>query len=90
MFVCCKKNKAVVLLSSMHMSWEEVRSQVMKTKIIQYYNKTKGGVDTMDKLLGEYTEKHLIISWSLAFFYNMIQITDLALHFIYREPNTQI
>ena len=28
-----------------------------KPEVINYYNKTKGGVDAMDKMLGEYTVK---------------------------------
>ena len=52
-----KKKKAVVLLSSMHISGKVEETQSSKLEIIKYYDKTKGGVDTMDKMLGEYTAK---------------------------------
>ena len=63
-----KKKKAVVLLSSMHMPAEVEETQSAKPEIIKYYNKTKGGVDTMDKMLGEYTVKRQTLWWPLAFF----------------------
>ena len=84
-----KKKKAVVLLSSMHMSAEVEETQSAKPEIIKYYNKTKGGVDTMDKMLGEYTVKRRTLRWPLAFFYNMIDVTGLACYVIYREHNAR-
>ena len=48
-----KKKKAVVLLSSMHMSGEVVETLSAKPEIINYYIKTIGGVDTKDKMLSE-------------------------------------
>ena len=41
----------------MHMSAEVEEKQSANPEIIKYYNKTKDGVDTMDKMLGEYTVK---------------------------------
>ena len=84
-----KKKKTVVLLSSMHMSTEVGETQSAKPEIIKYYNKTKGGVDTMDKMLGEYTVKRRTLRWPLAFFYNMIDVTGLACYVIYREHNAR-
>ena len=52
-----KKKKAVVLLSSIHMSGEVEEIQSAKPEKIKYYNKTKGGVNTMDNMVGEYTVK---------------------------------
>lgn len=39
-----------------------------KPEIIKYYNQTKGGVDTMDKMSSEYTVKRRTNRWLLAFF----------------------
>ena len=63
-----QKKKAVVLLSSMHMSGEVEEIQSAKPEIIKYYNKAKGGVDTMDKMLGQYTVKQRTLRWPLVFF----------------------
>ena len=48
-----KKNKAVLLLSSMHHN-EEVNEEDNKPEIISYYNSTKGGVDEIDKKCSNY------------------------------------
>ena len=63
-----KKKKAVVLLSSMHVSGEVEKTQSAKPEIIKYYNKTKGGVDITDEMLGKYIVKGQILRWPLAFF----------------------
>ena len=71
------------------MSAEVEETQSAKPEIIKYYNKTKGGIDTMDKMLGEYTVKRRTLRWPLAFFYNMIDVTGLACYVIYREHNAR-
>ena len=73
----------------MHMSREVEETQSAKPEIIKYYNKTKGGVDTMDKMLAEYTVKRRTLRLPLAFFYNMIDVTGLACYVIYREHNAR-
>lgn len=84
-----KRNKAVVLLSTMHMTGDIEATQAAKPEIIKYYNKTKGGVDVMDKMVGEYTVKRKTLRWPLAFFYNMVDVAALASYIIYREHNPQ-
>ena len=82
-----KKEKEVMLLSSIHMSGEVSETLSAKPKIMNYCNKTKGGVDTIDKMLSEYIVKRRTLRWPLAFFYNMIEVTGLACYIIYREHN---
>ena len=71
------------------MSGEVEETHSAKLEIIKYYNKTKGSVGTMDKMLGEYTLKQQSLLWPLAFFYNMIDVTGLACYVIYREHNAR-
>ncbi|CAK8689894.1 unnamed protein product [Clavelina lepadiformis] len=52
-----QREKSVVLLSSIKMTGKVEAAQSSNSEIIKYYNKTKGGLDTMDKMLG-----YLIIS----------------------------
>ncbi|XP_047534335.1 piggyBac transposable element-derived protein 1-like [Vanessa atalanta] len=86
-----KKKKAVIMLSSMHMSPViESYKETAKPEIILYYNKTKSGVDNMDKLLAEYTVKRRTNRWPLALFYNIIDIAALAAYIIYMEHNPQL
>lgn len=83
-----KKNKAVVMISTMHSSNEVEDSVSAKPEIIQFYNQTKGGVDNMDKMLAEYTVQRKTNRWPLAMFYNMLNIAALAAYVIYHEHNT--
>ena len=78
-----KKYKAVIMLSSIQMS-PVIKSnkETAKPKIILYYNKTKSGVDNIDKLLAKYTVKRRTNRWPLALFYNIIDIAALAAYFI--------
>lgn len=71
-----KKNKSVMLLSSMHMMGEVEKTLSAKS-------------ETMDKMLAEYTVKRRTLRWPMAFFYIMIDITGLASCIIYREHNPQ-
>lgn len=82
-----KKNKAVVLLSTSHYTTEVVGT-AKKPLIIIDYNRTKGGVDNMDKMLGEYSCKRRTLRWPLAFFYNMLDVSALAAYVIFQENNT--
>jgi hypothetical protein len=49
-----KKNKSVVLLSSLHHD-SAICSDSGKPEIIAFYNKTKGAVDMLDKMYARYT-----------------------------------
>jgi len=39
----------------MHLIGEVGNTEALKPEIINYYNKTKGGVDNIDKMVGEYS-----------------------------------
>ena len=71
----------------MHISGEVEETQSAEPEVIKYCNKVKGGVDTMDKMLGQYIVKRRTLRWPLAFFYHMIDVTGLACYVIYREHN---
>lgn len=71
------KNKAVILLSTVHYD-TSVAGIKKKPEAIMHYNKTKTGVDVMDQMLGKYTTKRRTNRWTLAIFYNMIDVMGLA------------
>jgi len=50
-----KKNKSVVLLSSMHHTSDVSTEDHRKPEIILFYNSTKGGVDTVDLMVRYYS-----------------------------------
>lgn len=81
-----KKNRAVVLLSTTHFD-NEISDIKQKPKMILFYNETKGAVDTMDKMLGQYTTKRKTYRWPLSLFYNILDLSALAAYIIYSENN---
>lgn len=78
-----KVNKLVVLLSSFHN--EPFQVDANKPEIIEYYNKTKGGVDCMDMMLGNYTTKRISRRWPMVCFYNLIDIALLNSFIVFNE-----
>lgn len=69
-----KKNKAVILISSMHHSRStDVESN--KPEIISFYNSTKGGVDALDEKCTIYSSSRRTRRWPMAIFY---QILDMS------------
>ena len=70
-----KKKKNVVLLSTQHHDAEvhEDRED-KKPEIILHYNRTKGAVDTLDKLLRTYSCQRKCRRWPQVFFGNLVDI----------------
>lgn len=54
-----KKNKSVLLLSSLHRDAEISNRIDAKPEIIMFYNQTKAGVDTMDQMVSTYSTKRM-------------------------------
>ncbi|KAE8285601.1 hypothetical protein D5F01_LYC15266 [Larimichthys crocea] len=72
-----KKNKAVVLLSTIHNDTAVDDNMKKKPEIIQYYNKTKGGVDLMDQIVHTYTSKRQTRRWPMVLWQNMVDVGAL-------------
>lgn len=56
-----KKNRLVLLFSTMHSDNKVSSEDHKKPEIILDYNKTKGAVDTLDQMVGTYTCKRKVI-----------------------------
>lgn len=82
-----KKNKAVIVLSTSHYNIDVVPEKKNKPQMILDYNKTKGGTDTMDKMLSEYSCQRKTNRWPLTFFYNMIDVAALNAFIIHKQNN---
>lgn len=63
-----KKNKKVILISSMHFTGE-VDDVSKKPEIVLFYNTTKGGVDVLDKLCHDKTTKRKSRRWPMRYFF---------------------
>ena len=64
------KKKNVLLLSSMHS--KPTLTQSGKPEIINFYNKTKGGVDTFDQMCSTYSCSRRTRRWTLCIFYGLL------------------
>ena len=79
-----KKNKTVLLLSSMHHN-DAVNPESGKPEIIEYYNGTKGGVDSLDQLVHTYMCKRQSKRWPMTLFFNMLDVGAVAALIVWME-----
>lgn len=79
---CPKKNKCVILLSTMHAS-DDVDEETNKPDIVLFYNSTKGGIDTVDQMCGNYTVAKRTKRWPLALFFQLLNIAGINSNIIY-------
>ena len=75
------------MLSTMH-SQPEIKSTLnQKPSIILFWNKTKGVLDTLDRMVRLYSTKRMTRRWPLILFYNMIDVTAINAFIIWQEIN---
>lgn len=79
-----QKNKAVVLLSSQIRKDTIVPEEKNKPKIILFYNKTKGAVDTGDKMTREYSCARPTRRWPFRVFMEIIDMAALNAYVIFK------
>lgn len=60
-----------------------------KPEIILQYNRWKGAVDTLDKLVGTYRSKRKFKRWPLVVFVNMLDVSAINAFIIFTELNPQ-
>ena len=84
---CPNKEGVVNMLSTMHGLPEIENTSDQKPSIILFYNKAKGGVDTLDRMLRSYFTKRMTRRWQLVSLYNMIDIRAINVFFIWQGIN---
>ena len=67
-----KPGKSVIILSSLHHTPEIENNG--KPEMVNYYNQTKSGVDTLDQLVRFYSVKRKSLRWPVTIFYNLLDI----------------
>jgi len=77
-----KKNRAVILISSMHHSIE-TNEDKSKPEIIAFYNAIKCGVDIMDMKCAVYSSSRRTRRCPLAIFYRMLNIGSVNSFILY-------
>ena len=75
---CPKKAYVVNMLSTMH-SFPEIVSNYARKKpeVLLHYNKTKSGIDTLDRMVRTCTSKRMTRRWPVAVFDNMIDVSGV-------------
>ena len=68
-----KRSKFVFLLSSLYRNSNIVESG--RPEIVEFYNKTRGGVGALDQKVRHYTTYRKTNRWPLAVFYNIVDIS---------------
>lgn len=81
-----KKNKAVILLSTMH-SDSTVDPETGKPLIILDYNSHKGGVDTVDKMCSTYSVSRRTRRWPMVLFFQLLNIAGINSQILYNAAN---
>lgn len=80
-----KKGKTVILVSTLHndKSIDPDTGNQMKPSIITFYNETKGGVDTADKMCASYNVSRNVRRWPMVWFFSMLNISGINSQIIY-------
>lgn len=87
-----KKGKNVVLISTKHSNSNDIDSttgDAKKPEIISFYNTTKGGVDTVDKMRGTYTVGRRCKQWLLVIFFRILDIAGINSQVIFVSNNPE-
>lgn len=77
-----KKNKAVILMSTMHHQ-KSMDPETGAPEIISFYNLTKGGVDAMDEKCAKYTCSRRTRRWPMAIFFKLLDIASANSYIMY-------
>ena len=83
----CKRNKRVLVLSTLHSSHEvdERENPKKKPNTILFYNQTKFGVDVADQMARQYSTKCASRRWPLHVFFNIIDLAVINSWILYRK-----
>ncbi|CAH2092513.1 unnamed protein product [Euphydryas editha] len=82
-----KKNRSVVLISSMH---HEISTDPVtgKPEVIVFYNSTKGGVDALDQKCANFSAMRRTRRWPMVIFSTLMNISIVNGHVIWQASNT--
>ncbi|GBM98998.1 hypothetical protein AVEN_133370-1 [Araneus ventricosus] len=80
-----KKDKIVLLLSSLHPTLEVEFIEEKALEAIKFYNSTKYGVDVLDKMATKYSTKSACRRWPEQVFFNILDLAVINVWIIYKE-----
>lgn len=82
-----KKGRNVILMSTLHHDKAINTNIKNKPEIIMFYNKTKAGVDILDKKIRSYSCKRQSRRWPLVMFMNMLDVSAHNAYVLFKEVN---
>ena len=82
-----KKNRCVLLVSSMHHS--QLVEENGKPEIINFYNNTKGGVDALDQRCATYSCQRRTRRWPMAIFGAMLDISRVNSYLLFLSASEE-
>jgi len=87
-----RKNKNVIMISKMHDNGliDENSGVEKKLEVIIYYNSTKGDIDVVEELKGEYSVSRISCRWSLTIFFVLMNIAGINGQINFRENTNQL
>ncbi|XP_052379270.1 piggyBac transposable element-derived protein 4-like [Oncorhynchus keta] len=71
-----KKNKNVLLLSTLHTEAQVSDRRDRKPALVLDYNCNKGGVDNLDKVVSTYSCRRMTARWPLVVFHNILDVSS--------------
>ncbi|XP_062339699.1 piggyBac transposable element-derived protein 4-like [Osmerus eperlanus] len=83
-----KENKNVLLMSTRHTDAEISDRNDGKPTIVLDYNRNKGGVDNLDKVITAYSCKRKTARWLLVIFSNIVDVSSYDAFVIWRSTPT--
>nr|CAH7732023.1 unnamed protein product [Callosobruchus chinensis] len=85
------RKKNVLAVSSMHYDGriDQDTGDKKKPEMITFYNATKGGVDSADQKMPQYTVSRNTRRWPMVMFYNMINIAGINGHVVYKSNSQE-
>ena len=80
-----KKQKNVMVFSTLHPSVHVESSGKKRPETIDYYNRTKFGAEDNDQMAPQYTVKALVRRWPVHTFYNILDLAKIEAYALYRK-----
>lgn len=83
-----KKNQSVVMISTMHHD-KSVDQESGKPEVIQFYNSTKGGVDSLDQKCANYSVSRRTQRWPFVIFSAIMNISTANGFVLWKASNLE-
>jgi Transposase IS4 len=81
----CKKNKNVVLFSTLHPKVTIDNIEKKKPETVQFYNSTNFGVDVLDQMARKYSVKSSSRRWPVQVFFNILDLAAINELVLYKK-----